>query len=101
MIKQLLAAAIFLAILPAVCAAELKRVAYDDAGEPARQPHLIDGKNWTFKKSGDSTPAACSAVFGNTVKFGYSNLNPQANYKAKITLFADACLLYTSPSPRD
>jgi beta-galactosidase/beta-glucuronidase len=66
-----------------------KRVAYDDAGEPTQQPHLLEGENWTFANPGAATPAARSVVFGQTVKFGYANLNPQANYQAKITFFAD------------
>ncbi len=89
MFNRILAAAVMAIPLSLPAAAAGQRVAYDDAGEPARQPHLIEGENWTFKNPGADTPAARSAAFGTAVKFGYSNLNPQANYQAKLTFFAD------------
>ena len=70
-------------------AAPLQRVAYDDAGESAHQPHLIDGENWVFKNAGDATPAARTCVFGSTIRFGYGGLIAGAAYKIRLTLFAD------------
>ncbi len=70
-------------------AAPLQRVAYDDAGEPAHQAHLIDGADWVFKNAGDATVAARSCVFGPTIRLGYGRLIAGAAYKVRLTLFAD------------
>ena len=71
-------------------AAPLQRVAYDDAGNPDAQPHLIDGENWTFKNPGDATPAARTCVFGSVIRFGYGGMKADAKYRVRLTLFADA-----------
>lgn len=71
-------------------AAELRRVAYDDAGAPDAQPHLRTGSDYTFKTDSAVREAARSCVFGNTVDFAYVGLNPSANYTAKLTFYADS-----------
>ena len=71
-------------------AADWHRVAYDDAGEPAQQTHLVEGSDWTFENPGEGTPAARTCVFGSRIEFGYAGLTPQASYRAKLTFFADA-----------
>ncbi len=70
-------------------AADFKRVAYDDAGEPGQQAHLLDGDNFTFTNPGTDRQAARTCVFGDPLVFGYQDLNPRAVYQVKLGFFTD------------
>ncbi len=77
-------------------AAEWTRVAYDDAGAAAGQPHLREGAAYTYTTAelplavaGAADPAR-TVAFGGRVVFGYGGLKPTAAYKLRLTLLADA-----------
>lgn len=75
--------------LPFAFSAEMKRAAYDDAGNADEQPHLVDGGSWVFQSPG--TPEALQSVaFGDRVVFGYAGVDPKSSYRVKLNFFADA-----------
>ncbi len=80
---------IALTLTSALGAAPLQRVAYDDAGNPQEQAHLVTGADWKFENPGEATAAARTCAFGTTVEFGYAGLQPKAAYAAKLRFFAD------------
>ncbi len=84
--------AVFFSVLGLVSfahAAEFARVAYDDAGITDKEPHLVSGSDWRFANPGTSSEAVRTAAFGECVEFGYSGLNPKAQYKVKLRFFSD------------
>ena len=78
-----------LALATARAADPATRVAYDDAGNAAAQPHLVSGSAWTFTNAGNATPQVRSVAFGPSVEFAYTGLKPQAKYAAKLRFFSD------------
>jgi beta-galactosidase len=72
------------------------RVAYDNAGEPGKQPHLIRGSAYRYPE--ENIPATLIAVdsrartvaFGESVLFAYRGLNPAARYRVRMTFQSDA-----------
>jgi hypothetical protein len=71
-------------------AADWIRVAYDDAGAPTNQPHLVESAgNWRCPNPGTDDEVLRSCAFGQSVTFGYAGLNPKAQYKAKLRWFSD------------
>jgi len=72
-------------------AADLVRVAYDDAGVNGAQPHLknSDG-DWRCGNPGTSDETLRTVAFGSRIEFGYRGLNPQAMYKVKLRFFSDS-----------
>lgn len=81
---------LMLVLVMPLFAADMVRVAYDDAGSSGSQPHLSDGGDWKFENPGEADDAARTVAFGSKVEFGYGGLKPQAKYKAKLRFYSDA-----------
>ena len=73
-----------------LCAADWVRVAYDDAGVDAAQPHLKKSKaNWRVPNSEAFDEALRTVVYGPHIWFGYGGINPKAEYKVKLRYLSD------------
>lgn len=74
---------------------EWHRVAFDDAGSPGLQPHLITGENYTIPVSDLPASVAPEAdglrtvAFGQIVRFGYAGLKDDAQYRLRLSFVSD------------
>lgn len=74
---------------------EWHRVAFDDAGVPGLQPHLIAGENYAFPVG--ELPASVvpeghplrTVAFGQRVRFGYAGLRDDAQYRLLLSFVSD------------
>ena len=71
------------------------------AGQPARITDLIPDTNLAFAPDDGALAAAVQDETGSTVIVLDPALEPGAWRQFRLPGFAEACLLYTSPSPRD
>ncbi|MFH2002680.1 MAG: sugar-binding domain-containing protein [Planctomycetota bacterium] len=78
---------LFIVGSPLVSEETFHLVAFDDAGDISRQPHLLSGGVYDFPdiiKGIDSTVA-----YGDEVVFGYDQMRKEATYRLKITCLSD------------
>ncbi len=90
--------------VPAEAAAQkYYRVAYDNCGVDGKQPHMVQGTNWTWSQnalawdevSADSPVRRVSYWDNGPVVYKYNGLDPEAGYKLRIVYLSSE-----TPAPR-
>ena len=77
----------------------MKQVASNDCGVVGAQPFFIKGDNYTMPEDIKGSKEAVTCNFGSKVIYAFNHMDIHADYQLEVVYLA--CLLYTSPSPRD
>lgn len=64
-------------------------VAYSDCGDPAKQPYLILGENYTMPAYPDAGEAVRTCNFGSKVIYAFDKMDIQADYRLEIAFLSD------------
>lgn len=64
-------------------------VAEDDCGAADRQPHLVQGDDYTFAATAGADSAALTCNFGPRVVYAFDRLNKEADYELELTFHSD------------
>lgn len=64
-------------------------VAYSDCGDPAKQPYLILGENYTMPAYPGAGEAVRTCNFGSKVIYAFDKMDIQADYRLEIAFLSD------------